>query len=183
MEFEHYTDGKVREENVVDLEQIKAEEQQQGIQKVSPFGVNNKLLFLDMLEKMPLEKMNYLASKVGVPEAADLEEQKKILKEAFADYQRKCAMPVEKTEEEKIEIQDAKTKVLIDMPRTKSIFETKFAQFKDYGSFKRHLIGMTLSDLQNIAAQAGFNPTFDKKKLILNLAGAFENDLRKRKLS
>lgn len=179
MEFENYADGKVRE---INLEQIKAEEQQQGIQKVSPFGVNNKALFYDSLERMSLEKMNYLATKVGAPQAADLDEQKKILKEAFADYQRKCALP-QKTEEQKKEIQDAKAKTLIDMPRTKSIFETKFAKFKDYGSFKRHLIGMTLSDLQNIAAQAGFNPTFDKKRLVLNLAGAFEADLKKRNLN
>lgn len=178
----YYTDGKTRD----NLEEVKKIEETFGIDQISPFGTSHKGVFEEKLETMKLGKMNALAEKVGCPTAANVDEQKKFLREAFRAFQTRNPVdygqlsPQKKTTKNKRETKAQKqAKQVVDSARTKSVFEKEFPN-EDVQSLKKILHGYTLSDLQNLSAKCGLNPIFDKHRAINNLVSEFERDLNMR---
>ena len=178
--MKHYADGKVRK----NLESIKEIEKAYGIDELSPFGTNHQPIFEEKIKDMDLNALNALAGKVGCVQAADIAEQTRILKEAFHAYQVKnppnYGLP--KSKEVKMDMRTNEGKRVmkeLDAARTKSVFEKEFPDATEQ-AFRKRLNTFTLSDLQNLAAKAGYNPTFNQQRLVETLVEAFKNDLKTR---
>lgn len=194
--MKHYADGKKRES----LTQVKKLEKIYGIDQLSPFGTNHTKVFEEIVEKdvgdetdSPFVKqekkilsLNGFARKVGAHVSADLQEQKKFLWEAFRAWQTQNP-PIyanDSSKQLKPDMRKNKSKELLkqlDKTRTKSVFEKEFPK-DNPESFAKLLNTFTLADLQNLAAKAGFNPSFDKAKAKNILVKAFSSDWKNRQL-
>jgi len=180
MKIENYTDGKVRS----DLDHIKELERVFGIAAISPFGTNNKEVFQEKLKSMELKAMVRLAEKLGVIRAADKKEQKKYLMESFDDWVRRNGDPIG----DKVKGGRPTATVLqgheniqklLDKDRKLDTFEKIFPSMDSEGKFMEVVGNYTLSELRNLAARLGFNPSFDRSRLILLLKNEFNTYLRK----
>jgi len=194
MDMKHYTDGKSRTE----IDRVKELEHIYGIDQVSPFGTLHTEVFKEIVEKRDgreedppherdyktLVRLNNLATKAGALISADLAEQKKFLWEAFRSYQIKNPpnYSQHKGQEMKLDMRKKENRKImkdLDYARTKSVFEKDFPTDTPE-SFRKLLNTFTLADLQNLAAQAGFNPTFDRRRAVDTLVTAFTEDWRSR---
>jgi len=180
MEIEHYTDGKVRS----DLDRIKELERVFGIAALSPFGTSNKEVFKEKLKDMDLKSMARLAEKLGVIRAADKKEQKKYLMESFDDWVRKNGDPIgDKVKSNRPAASVLKghqnIQKLLDRDRKLTTFEQIFPTTDSEEKFIEVVGNYTLTDLRNLAARLGFNPSFDRARLILLLKNEFKTYLKK----
>jgi hypothetical protein len=192
--MKHYADGKVRGE----IDRVRQLEEIYGVSKMSPYGTNYAPIFEEILEKLEgrdgdsrsereartLEKLNNIARKAGVIVAADIEEQKKYLRTGFKAYQSQNPPNYLNTKQGKMKLdmrKNSSKRILkkLDRARTKSVFEEEY-QTDTPESFRKLLNTYTLSDLQQLSAKAGFNPTFDRARAINTLVKAFNDDWEKR---
>jgi len=179
-EITHYADGKIHTK----IEKIQEFEKIYGINRLSPFGTNSREVFLHILKGMELENMNRMASKVGAPMIADKREQTAYLLEAFNAYSKENPPVHNKMEPTKIKIDHRKrsSKEMLkdlDYARNKSVFEKDFPEHSPE-EFRNILKSYTLADLQNLAAKVGFNPIFERVRIVDLLAKEFEKDYRTR---
>jgi hypothetical protein len=141
-----YADGKQRDE--VDL----AEEQEKiyGVDVVSPFKTGDIRVFRRKLETMSRDKMTTLANRVAARTYSSEEDQKEELIKAFYSW--------------------ASTNSFIQTDATKKAEKGALAEAFEgsasVNSLEEKLKSKTLSDLQSTAARLGFNPSFDRERLI-----------------
>lgn len=145
-----YADGKVRDE--IDL--IEEKEKIFGINTISPFGTADRRVWDRKLENMDTQSMQALAERVGARQYGDYELQSRELNNYFADWVAKNGnisqevAPLQETIAEKGALSDA------------------FEGADSVKDLEAKLKSKTLSDLQATAARLGFNPGFDRSKLI-----------------
>jgi len=192
--MKHYADGKVRGET----ERIRQLEQVYGIDKTSPYGTNYGPIFEEKINKIEgkdtdspheremktLKKLNSMALKAGVIVAANVEEQRRHLRDGFRAYQSQNPPNYfeGKAKESKMDMRKKSSKKVLeslDYARTKSVFEKEYPTDTPE-SFKKLLNTYTLSDLQHLAAKAGFNPSFDRGRTIETLVEEFSQDWKRR---
>jgi len=178
--MKHYADGKAR----INTERISQIEKENGINMTSPFGTNHAVLFEEKLKKMDLEQMNKMASSCGAMIKADEEEQKRLLRVAFRGWQTQNPPNHEqlKGRTQKLDMRcaaDKKVAAILSDTQNKSVYEKEFPGHNPH-SFKKILATYTLSDLQNLAARCGFNPSFDRTRVITLLVSEMEKDIKLR---
>lgn len=141
-----YADGKQRDE--IDL----AEEQEKiyGVDVVSPFKTGDIRVFRRKLETMSRDRMTALANRVAARTYSSEEDQKEELIKAFYSW--------------------ASTNSFIQTDATKKAEKGALAEAFEgstsVNSLEEKLKSKTLSDLQSTAARLGFNPSFDRERLI-----------------
>jgi hypothetical protein len=176
----HYTDGKSR----TNLDKVKEIEKVYGINMLSPFGTNHPEVFEEKIANMNIEQLNGIARKVGAPSYADEEQQKEILRQQFKHWsiENPPSYDIHKSKQAKLDMRKNASKraaKALDYARTKSVFELDFPE-DSLNSFLERLKTYDLADLQNLAAKCGFNPTFDRGKIIFALKKEFERDINSR---
>jgi len=141
-----YADGKQRDE--VDL----AEEQEKifGTDKISPFKTADVRVFRRRLETMSRDQMNAMAQRVAARQYATEEDQKTELMKAFHSWVSTNGF-----------IQTDSTK-----QSEKGALSKAFEESENQNDLKETLKSKTLSELQETASRLGFNPSFDRDRLI-----------------
>jgi hypothetical protein len=138
-----YADGKERDE----LDLIEEKEKIYGIDTVSPFKTADIGVFRRKLETMDRNKMTELAERVAARTYSVLEDQKNELISAFHDWNKQNGSYGLQTHQKK-EMSQA------------------FAGIVSVNELETRLKSKPLSDVQSVAARLGFNPGFEKDKLI-----------------
>jgi len=141
-----YADAKERDE--VDL----AEEQEKifGTDKVSPFKTADVRVFRRRLETMSRDQMTTIAERVAARIYSAPEDQKTELLRAFHAWVSTNGF-----------IQTDATQKAEKGARAEA-----FENSKDINELEKILKTKSLSDLQSTAARLGFNPSFDRERLI-----------------
>ena len=141
-----YADGKERDE----LDLIEEQEKIFGTKMLSPFQTADIRLFRRNLETMSRDQMTLMAEKVAARIYTSPEQQKDELLQAFSSwlarngtFQTDASKKAEKG--------------------ARSLAFENSASVKD---LEEKLKSKTLSDLQATAARLGFNPSFDRNRLI-----------------
>ncbi len=141
-----YADGKQRDE--VDL--IEEEEKIYGVDVISPFKTADVRVFKNKLETMSRDKMTVLANRVAARTYSSEQDQKEELLKAFHSWVSANGF-----------IQTDATKKAEKGARSEA-----FENADNLTSLTEKLKEKTLSDLQSTAARLGFNPSFDRNRLI-----------------
>lgn len=141
-----YADGKERDE--VDF----AEEQEKiyGVDTVSPFKTADVRVFRRNLETMSRDKMAVLANRVAARIYSSEADQKEELLKAFHSWSSTNGF---------VQTSSAKK-------QEKGALSEAFENADSVSSLREVLSGKTLSDLQSTAARLGFNPSFDRDRII-----------------
>ena len=141
-----YADGKQRDE--VDF----AEEQEKifGTDKISPFKTADVRVFRRRLETMSRDQMVAMAHRVAARQYAADEDQKTELMKAFYSWVSTNGF-----------VQTDSTK-----QSEKGALSEAFEQSENQNDLKETLKSKTLSELQETASRLGFNPSFDRDRLI-----------------
>lgn len=141
-----YADGKERDE--IDL----AEEQEKiyGVDVVSPFKTADIRVFRRKLDTMSRDKMTTLANRVAARTYSSEEDQKTELVRAFHSWVSTNGF-----------IQTDATK-----KAEKGALSEAFEGSESVNTLEEKLKSKTLSELQETAARLGFNPSFDRDRLI-----------------
>lgn len=141
-----YADGKQRDE--IDL--VEEQEKIYGVDVVSPFKTGDIRVFRRKLETMSRDRMTALANRVAARTFSSEEDQKKELIKAFYSW--------------------ASTNSFIQTDATKKAEKGALAEAfegsESVNSLEGKLKSKSLSDLQSTAARLGFNPSFDRERLI-----------------
>lgn len=141
-----YADGKERDE----VELIEEQEKIFGTDKISPFKTADIRVFRKKLELMSRDQMTSLAERVAARIYSNTEDQKEELFVAFRNWSsRNGTFQTDAT--------------------IKAEKGARTAAFEDSASVKdleEKLKSKTLSDLQSTASRLGFNPGFDRERLI-----------------
>lgn len=137
-----YADGKVRD----DLDLIEEKEKLYGIDRTSPFNTGTKKLFERNLNRMTRESLMSMTERVGCRAYSDLEEQKEELMRAFVEWARANGGN--------------------SYTVTGSIKKGGSKNSEELEKLKQELKKKSLSELQESAARLGFNPSFDRDRLI-----------------
>ena len=148
-----YADGKERDE--VDF----AEEQEKiyGIDTVSPFKTADVRVFRRKLETMSRDVMTALAHKIGARTYSSEADQKKELLKAFHSWSSTSGY-----------VQTGSAKEL-----DKGALSDAFEGAESASVLRQKLKEKTLSDLQSTAARLGFNPSFDRDRIIQVIIDTF----------
>ena len=141
-----YADGKERD--AVDL--AEEEEKIYGVDRVSPFKTADIRVFRRKLEAMSRDQMTLLAERVAARSYSAMEDQKTELLRAFHGWVSTNGF-----------IQTNATK-----KAEKGALSEAFEGSESVNSLEVKLKSKTLSDLQSTAARLGFNPSFDRERLI-----------------
>lgn len=141
-----YSDGKERDE--VDL--IEEQEKIYGTDTISPFKTADIRVFKRRMESMSREQMSSLAERVAARTYSSEEDQKAELFRAFSSWVSTNGF-----------IQTSATK-----KAEKGALSDAFEDSKSVNTLNKKLKSKTLSDLQATAARLGFNPSFDRERLI-----------------
>lgn len=141
-----YADGKERDE--IDL--IEEQEKIYGTDKVSPFKTADIRVFRRRLDTMSREKMTELAQRVAARQYSSQEDQKTELLQAFHSWVSTNGF-----------IQTDATK-----KAEKGALGAAFEGSENSSDLEIKLKAKTLSELQETAARLGFNPSFDRERLI-----------------
>ncbi len=141
-----YADGKERDE----LDLVEEQEKIFGTDLLSPFKTADIRLFRRRLETMSAEKMSQIAERNGARIFANEEEQKKELLKVFTSWATSNGA-----------FQTDATKKAEKGARAKAFEESESVK-----ELESKLKSKTLSDLQSTAARLGFNPGFDRDRLI-----------------
>jgi len=141
-----YSDGKERDE--VDL----AEEQEKiyGTDVVSPFKTADIRVFKRRMETMSRDQMSIMAERVAARIYSSEEDQKSELLRAFYSWASTNGS-----------IQSSNSK-----KAEKGALSDAFEDSKSVNTLQDKLKSKTLSELQETAARLGFNPSFDRERLI-----------------
>jgi hypothetical protein len=107
------------------------------------------------------------------------------LREAFTDWVRKNGDPIGEKVKGGYEPPPPQAgyktiQSLLDHDRQLDSFEKIFPDVMTEESFLEIVRGYTLTDLRNLAARLGFNPSFDRVRLILLLKNEFSTYLKRR---
>ncbi len=141
-----YADGKQRDE--IDL--VEEQEKIYGVDVVSPFKTGDIRVFRRKLETMSRDRMTALANRVAARTYSSEEDQKEELIKAFYSW--------------------ASTNSFIQTDATKKAEKGALAEAfegsESVNSLEKKLKSKSLSDLQSTAARLGFNPSFDRERLI-----------------
>lgn len=150
-----YADGKERDE--VDL----AEEQEKiyGVDTVSPFKTADVRVFKRKLETMSRDRMAVLADRVAARIYSSEADQKEELLKAFRSWSSTNGF---------LQTSSAKK------PEKGALSEA-FEGAKSASSLTQKLKTKTLSDLQSTAARLGFNPSFDRDRIINLIVSEFRS--------
>jgi hypothetical protein len=141
-----YADGKERDE--VDF--IEEQEKIYGVDTVSPFKTADVRVFRKKLETMSRDKMATLADRVAARAYSSEEDQKQELLKAFHSWKSTNGF-VQTDASKKAE---------------KGALAEAFEGANSTASLIQKLKEKTLSDLQSTAARLGFNPSFDRERII-----------------
>jgi hypothetical protein len=141
-----YADGKERDE--IDL--IEEQEKIYSVDTISPFKTADVRVFRRRLDIMSRDEMTRLAERVAARTYSNETDQKMELLQAFNSW--------------------ASTNGFVQTDATKKAEKGALSQaFEDSESVKtleEKLKSKTLSELQETAARLGFNPTFDRERII-----------------
>jgi hypothetical protein len=141
-----YADGKERD----DLDYIEESEKIFGTDKVSPFKTADVRLFRRNLSVMSREQLSAMAHRVAAREYSSREEQEEELLSAFRSWSSTNGF-----------VQTSATK-----KAEKGALSAAFEGSTSVKELESKLKTKTLSDLQSTAARLGFNPGFDKDRLV-----------------
>ena len=141
-----YTDGKERDE--VDL--IEEKEKLFGTDKISPFKTADVRVFRRRLDTMSRDEMATIAEMVAARHYSSEGDQKAELLQAFHSWASTNGF-VQTTASKKAE---------------KGALSDAFEGSKSVNDLNKTLKSKTLSELQETAARLGFNPSFDRERLI-----------------
>ena len=141
-----YADGKERDE--VDF--IEEQEKIYGVDTISPFKTADVRVFRKKLETMSRDKMATLADRVAARAYSSEEDQKQELLKAFHSWKSTNGF-VQTDASKKAE---------------KGALAEAFEGANSTASLIKKLKEKTLSELQETAARLGFNPSFDKQRII-----------------
>lgn len=141
-----YADGKERDE--IDL--IEEEEKIYGTDKISPFKTADVRVFRRRLETMSRDQMTAIAERVAARTYSSEGDQKAELLQAFHSWVSTNGF-VQTTASKKAE---------------KGALSDAFEGSKSVNDLNKTLKSKTLSELQETAARLGFNPSFDRERLI-----------------
>jgi hypothetical protein len=179
MNMKHYADGKARPSK---LDSIKERERIDGTAVMSPYGTSSLPVLMDKLDNMEIEQMKDFAFKCGVKVIANQAIQREHIITAFKAWQTQNPPPARQGHTQRIDRRTNKSKEILadlDVARTKSIWERDFAT-ETPQSFRKLLNTYSLADLQNLSARAGFNPSFDRGRIIGLLVSELEKDINLR---
>jgi len=141
-----YADGKERDE----LDLVEEQEKIYGTNKLSPFKTADIRLFRRNLETMSNEKMIAIAERVAARIYSDPKSQKEELERAFVSWaSRNTAFQTDMTKKAE-----------------KGARSEAFGNSASVNDLEEKLKTQSLSDLQATAARLGFNPGFDRNRLI-----------------
>tara|TARA_R110001592_G_scaffold150141_1_gene375818 strand:+ start:872 stop:1525 length:654 start_codon:yes stop_codon:yes gene_type:complete len=148
-----YADGKERDE--VDF----TEEQEKiyGVDTVSPFKTADVRVFKRKLETMSRDKMAVLANRVAARTYSSEADQKEELLRAFHSWSSTNGF-IQTSSNQKPE---------------KGALAEAFEGAKSSSTLTEKLKTKTLSDLQSTAARLGFNPGFDRDRIINLIVSEF----------
>ena len=141
-----YADGKERD----DVDFIEEQEKIFGTDKISPFKTADIRVFRRRIDAMSRDEMSRIAERVAARMYSNTEDQKSELLRAFHSWVSTNGF-----------IQTAATK-----KAEKGALSRAFEGSESVNSLKEKLKSKTLSDLQSTAARLGFNPSFDRERLI-----------------
>ena len=141
-----YADGKERDE--IDL--IEEEEKIYGTDRISPFKTADVRVFRRRLETMSRDQMTAMAERVAARTYSSEGDQKAELLQAFHSWVSTNGF-VQTTASKKAE---------------KGALSDAFEGSKSVNDLNKTLKSKTLSELQETAARLGFNPSFDRERLI-----------------
>ena len=141
-----YADGKERD----DLDLIEERERIFSIDKISPFGTANATIFKNKLKNMSRDQIQSLTEKEAAISYSDPNDQKEELMRAFRGW-----ASVNAGTEQSITSKERSNGPLNAFKDTESL-----------DSLKEELKSKNLSELQETAARLGFNPSFDRDRLI-----------------
>ena len=141
-----YADGKERD----DVDFIEEQEKIFGTDKISPFKTADIRVFRRRIDVMSRDEMNRIAERVAARTYSNTEDQKSELLRAFHSWVSTNGF-----------IQTDATK-----KAEKGALSAAFEGSESVNSLEEKLKSKTLSDLQSTAARLGFNPSFDRERLI-----------------
>jgi hypothetical protein len=141
-----YTDGKARDE----LDKVEEQEKIHGVDLISPFKTADIRIFKNRLETMDRDQMSTLAQRVAARVYSTEQEQKDELMKSFREWSSQNGF-----------IQTDASKVI-----EKGVRADAFGDANSVNELEAKLNNQTMSDLQATAARLGFNPGFDRQKLI-----------------
>ncbi len=141
-----YADGKVRDE----LDLIEEEEKIYGTDLLSPFKTADIRVLKRKLETMSMEKMQDIADKVAARHYSSSEDQKQEIIDAFRNWSST----------------NGSFQTDATIKAEKGARSDAFEDAESVNKLEEKLKSKTLSDLQATAARLGFNPGFDREKLI-----------------
>jgi hypothetical protein len=141
-----YADGKERDE----LDLIEEKERIYGINKTSPYGTANYRIFAKKLETMSRGDKRVLCEKVGARVLSSTSQLNDELTKYFKIWQSKNGS---------VELDSA-------IKAEKGALSDAFGSAESVNDLEEELKSQTLSDLQSTAARLGFNPGFDRDRLI-----------------
>jgi len=141
-----YSDGKERDE--VDL--IEEQEKLYGTDTVSPFKTADIRVFKRRMETMSRDQMSIMAERVAARIYSSEEDQKAELLKAFYSWVSTNGS-IQASNSKKAE---------------KGALSDAFEESKSVNTLQDKLKSKTLSELQETAARLGFNPSFDRERLI-----------------
>jgi hypothetical protein len=148
-----YADGKERSETDI----IQEKEKLYGVDLVSPFKTADIGVFREKLEIMPRDEMGALAERVAARVYSTRDEQVAELMRAFKDWTSQNGF-----------IQTDASKVA-----EKGVRSDAFGDAKSVNELEERLKQQSLSDLQSVAARLGFNPGFDRDRIITLITNEF----------
>ena len=141
-----YADGKERDE----LDLVEEQEKIFGTNKVSPFKTADIRLFKRNLESMSREQMQAMAERVAARTYSAPEDQKEELVNAFRSWAST----------------NGYIQTDVSKKAEKGALSGAFEGSDSVNTLVDKLKEKTLSDLQETAARLGFNPGFDRERLI-----------------
>lgn len=141
-----YADGKVRDE--VDL--IEEQERIYGTDVVSPYKTADVRVFKRRLESMSRDQMAVMAEKVAARQYSSEEDQKTELTQSFYSWLSR----------------NGSFRTSASKQAEKGALSSAFENSENIEELEKKLKSKTLSDLQSTAARLGFNPSFERERII-----------------
>ena len=141
-----YADGKERDE--IDL--IEEEEKIFGTDRVSPYKTADVRVFRRKLDSMSRNQMTAMAERVAARIYSTEEDQKSELLQSFHSWIS----------------QNGSFRTSASKKAEKGALSDAFESSKSVNDLEVKLKSKTLSELQETAARLGFNPSYDKERLI-----------------
>lgn len=151
-------DGKVHHE----IEKIEQQERVLGINHISPFRTNDRTVLRHKLKGMTLNRLVTMAKRTGAKIAADEEQLRKNIEEAFNSYI---------ASQQKV-VASSETKNIAGFDNGPNNVKNPFGTETEEELVEK-LRMMTLSDTQTFATKLGFRAIFDQKRMANAIKEAF----------